>query len=277
MPVPYDWSKTPKTYLDKNDKIGLLLGTILAGGMGAASGRGGGDSALRGVAGAAAGFGGGANQLEENYSRMIKEAMDRQQQEYQQNMLTDKFGFEKQKYEETGKPESVARINWYNQRDMPDYNKIRDERVKRRLDIKTSRKNLGKPSYSPGEESREAFENINNLKSLPPDQLALLRKDPEYITALNAFVKPNIMAEPYVPNLGEPAKTPQKGLWESIKGRFAGESKQDTVSKGVTEALSGKSDIQEMPDPSKHTGKTLRDTVTNKKYISDGKNWNPIQ
>lgn len=114
MPVPYDWSKTPKTYLDKNDKIGLLIGTILAGGMGAASGQGGGDSALRGVAGAAAGFGGGANQLEDNYSRMIKDAMDRQQQDYNQQMLTDKFGFEKQQYEETELPESKAQVDSYN-------------------------------------------------------------------------------------------------------------------------------------------------------------------
>lgn len=113
MPVPYDWSKTPKTYLDKNDKIGLLLGAILAGGMGAASGRGGGDSALRGVAGAAAGFGGGANQLEDNYSRMIKEAMDRQAQEYQEDMIADKFGFVKQKYEESEKPAKQSQSRWY--------------------------------------------------------------------------------------------------------------------------------------------------------------------
>ena len=86
--------------MDKNDKLGLLIGTILAGGMGAASGQGGGDSALRGAAGAAAGFGGGANQLEDNYSKMIKDAMDRQQQEYSQNMQNDMFGLNKEKFGE---------------------------------------------------------------------------------------------------------------------------------------------------------------------------------
>ena len=268
MPVPYDWSKTPKTYIDRNDKIGLLIGSILAGGMGAASGQGGGDSALRGVAGAAAGFGGGANQLEDNYSKMVSDAMKRQQQEYDQSMQNKEFAI--------NKPYKEAVTNYYNQRQVPDYNKTRDERVKRRLDIRTKRADLAKPEYAPGEKEREAFENVNNLKGIPPDQLALLRKDPEYIAALNAFVKPNIMAEPYTPNLGEPVKTPQKGLWDSIKDRFTGEPKQDTVSKGVEEALGDKSAMQDMPDPAQHTGKTLRDTVTNKRYISNGKNWNPI-
>jgi len=118
-PFQYDWSKTPKSYLDKNDKIGLLIGSLLAGGMGAATGYGGGDSALRGVAGAAAGFGGGANQLEETYSKMIKESMQRQQQEYDQNMGNDvfglnkeKFGFKQKQFEESEKPYREADARW---------------------------------------------------------------------------------------------------------------------------------------------------------------------
>ena len=120
-PFQYDWSRTPKSYIDKNDKIGLLIGSILAGGMGAASGQGGGDSALRGVAGAAAGFGGGANQLEDTYSKMIDEKMKRDQQDYEQNMGNEvfglnkeKFGQQKKQYEESELPESRARMESYN-------------------------------------------------------------------------------------------------------------------------------------------------------------------
>jgi len=119
MPATYDWSKTPKSYLDKNDKIGLLIGSILAGGMGAATGQGGRDSVLRGLAGATAGFGGGANALEDNYSKMIKESLERQQQEYEQTMQNDVFGLNKEKFverkrqfEESDKPYREAERRW---------------------------------------------------------------------------------------------------------------------------------------------------------------------
>ena len=104
MPATYDWSKTPKTYLDKSDRLGLLIGSILAGGMGAASGYGGGDSALRGVAGFTAGFGGGANALEDNYSKLIAEKMRRDQQEYENNMQNKEF--------EINKPYKEAATEW---------------------------------------------------------------------------------------------------------------------------------------------------------------------
>ena len=262
MPYPYDYTYHRPT---GKEQASLLIGALLSGGLGAASGENKSDAIRKGIAGAVSGYGSGFG----NYQNLMGDAFTR-------DLQTKGYDQRVKEFEETEKPESAAKINWYNQRDMPDYNRIRDERVKRRLDIKAKRADLAKPEYAPGDKEREAFENVNNLKSLPPDQLALLRKDPEYIAALNAFIKPNIMAEPYTPNLGEPVKTPQKGLWDSIKDRFTGEPKQDTVSKGVEEALGDKSAMQDMPDPAQHTGKTLRDTVTNKRYISNGKNWNPI-
>lgn len=156
MPVPYDWSKTPKTYIDRNDKIGLLIGSILAGGMGAASGQGGGDSALRGVAGAAAGFGGGANQLEDSYSRMISDAMKRQQQEYDQSMQDKEFSI--------NKPYKESVTNFYNQRQIPgrpsryDSEEARLNLAKKKNEIALQRKILsGEPIKNQKESEFETF------------------------------------------------------------------------------------------------------------------------
>ncbi len=250
MPIPqYDWSQTPKTYLDKNDRLGLLIGSILAGGMGAATGYGGGDSAVRGIAGATAGFGGGANALEDNYSKMISDKVKRDQMQYEQNMQNDVFGLKKKEFEEASLPESKAKISWYGQRDMPDYNKIRDERVKRRLDIKAKRAEIEKPKYAPGEKEQLDFEYTNQLHQLPPEKLAQLRKDPEYIKALYAFRKQNMMntAEPFVlPTEGSMPPAEKGGLWDYIKDRFGGNNTTNNiVNKGVKEAINNPEYTQE--------------------------------
>jgi len=145
MPATYDWSKTPKSYLDKNDKIGLLIGSLLAGGMGAATGQGGRDSVLRGVAGATAGFGGGANALEDNYSKMIADNLRRQNQEYEQNIQNRSYDQRVREYEETEKPYYQARTQ------EPTKYKKRMEQLnlaKKKNEVAESRKNLvaGDPS-----------------------------------------------------------------------------------------------------------------------------------
>ena len=168
MPATFDWSKTPKTYLDKSDKIGLLIGSLLAGGMGAATGRGGGDSILRGVAGATAGFGSGANTLEDNYSKMITDKMRRDQQEYENNMQNqqldlgkEKFGFEKEQFEEM-KPLREARMAAYTsskipkiQQDVNAYLGMNDEQRRAVMELKRAGRPLTKINMGGDAEKEE--------------------------------------------------------------------------------------------------------------------------
>lgn len=126
--MPFDYNTIPKNYLDKNDKIGLLIGTLLAGGMGAASGFKGENPLVRGIASASYGFGAGANALQDNYSKMINDAMRRQQQEYEQNMQNDTLNLRKREqdfaenmqFPETQKV-NTARINAWNTPKTPEW------------------------------------------------------------------------------------------------------------------------------------------------------------
>lgn len=129
MPGHYNMPVIPNRYpLDKNDKLGLLIGTILSGGLAAAnSNRNMGENPLlRGIAGGVAGFDAGANQIQDSYSKMLDdylkgEGMDfrnrqmtQEQQQFQDTLglNREKFGEEKRRFEESGKPYRESQMKW---------------------------------------------------------------------------------------------------------------------------------------------------------------------
>ena len=111
MPTPYEMRTPPQRYpLDKNDKLGLLIGTLLSGGLAAAGSRNTGESPwLRGVAGGVAGFGGGANHIQDNYSKMLDDYLKGEGMDFRNRQ----FGQQVKEYEESEKPTRESQGRWY--------------------------------------------------------------------------------------------------------------------------------------------------------------------
>lgn len=117
MPMPYTMPSIPNRYpLDKNDKLGLLIGTLLSGGLAAAGSKNTGESPwLRGVAGATAGFGAGGKAINDSYSAMLddylkNEAMDyrNRQMTQEQQQFQDTLGLKREEFETSEKPYKKA-------------------------------------------------------------------------------------------------------------------------------------------------------------------------
>ena len=111
MPMPYTMPTIPNRYpLDKNDKLGLLIGTLLSGGLAAAGSRNTGESPLlRGVAGATSGFGAGGKAINDSYSAMLDDYLKNEKMDFSNRQ----FGQQVREYEESEKPSQEAQARWY--------------------------------------------------------------------------------------------------------------------------------------------------------------------
>ena len=143
MPTPYEMRTPPQRYpLDKNDKLGLLIGTLLSGGLAAAGSRNTGESPwLRGVAGGVAGFGGGANHIQDNYSKMLDDYLKGEGMDFRNRQ----FGQQVKEYEESEKPTRESQGRWYDSmaRNTDFDNQMAfDKMIQERLNAKKNERNI---------------------------------------------------------------------------------------------------------------------------------------
>ena len=115
MRMPYNIPTIPNRYpLDKNDKLGLLIGTLLSGGLAAAGSNNTEESPwLRGVAGATAGFGAGGKALNDSYSAMIDDYLKNEAMDFRNKQ----FGQQVREYEETDKPYKQAVSEYFGKKE----------------------------------------------------------------------------------------------------------------------------------------------------------------
>lgn len=110
MPTPYTMPPIPNRYpLDKNDKLGLLIGTLLSSGLAAAGSNNTGESPwLRGVAGATAGFGAGGKAINDSYSTMLDDYLKNEDMDFRNRQFDQQI----REYEETDKPYKESQTRW---------------------------------------------------------------------------------------------------------------------------------------------------------------------
>lgn len=216
MPMPYTMPQIPNRYpLDKNDKLGLLIGTLLSSGLAAAGSNNTGESPwLRGVAGATAGFGAGGKAINDSYSAMLddylkNEAMNfrnrqmtQEQQQFQDTLglNREKFGEEKRQFEESEKPYRESQMKWneamsknlnfdnqmaFDKMIQERLNKKKDERFDTRMQQLEMRKKKNdvvnsRPRNEKTYSSQAQFESMYGLK---PDQ----RGTPEYLEKFKEY------------------------------------------------------------------------------------------
>lgn len=155
MPYPYSYFKPTG-----KEQGAMAIGSLLAGLLSAAQPRQQGEAspALKGIAGATAGYGNSykayQDMMGDAFTRDLydrKFGQDTNQFDQQMGLNRDQFGEEKRQFETSEKPYREAVGEYYKRdRGQPvDDNKIRDERVKRRLDIGLKKKALNAPSKMP--------------------------------------------------------------------------------------------------------------------------------
>lgn len=139
---PYVYKPTNK------EQLGLGLGTLISAALAASRGRNTGDALIRAAAGGLAGYGEGYKNMLDQYNDVFRRAIESKQlQNQEENMAIrnalaqENLGLRKEMFE-AGKPLRDARIERLLTPKPIDYNKIRDERTKRRLDIKLKRQKL---------------------------------------------------------------------------------------------------------------------------------------
>lgn len=89
MPMSYTMPTIPNRYpLDNNDKLGLLLGSLLSAGMGYAGNKNSGaDPWANALAGGVAGFGMGGKAINDNYSAMLDDYLKQQNMDIRNKQL----------------------------------------------------------------------------------------------------------------------------------------------------------------------------------------------
>lgn len=263
MPYPY-----PYTYFNPTGKeqAALGIGSLLAGLLGAASGRNGGDAAVRGLAGLTGGYGAGY----QNYQNMMGDA-------FQRDLYDKKYNQDVREYEETDKPLKRAQIEHYKNYQQtetglghfPLFRKLDPEAAARidagkgtahdiwkykklERDYAYSQMKAvdpeGNPLYAPskftdlGDEPEDPF-NLSN--KLPQQQEGPLKAKPKYANA-QPITKPELPASNIeaIGNLDSLQKdiNALRTMFENSKGRYTGaEALPSKIGQIFPESLGGTS------------------------------------